>query len=114
LEQAVEMGMTAAPANSIALLAARLGHCRESAQLLGAYDAWTGPLEIERSRSGLMTLQIAEEAIEQAIGRERYLEERSAGATLAPEDVHDLALTLLRTYADGWIREADSTRSYTG
>lgn len=95
LEQAVEMGIVAAPADSIALLAARLGYCRESAQLLGAFDAWARLLEITRSRRGLMALKITEDAIEQAIGRERHLEERSVGATLMPEDVHALALTLL-------------------
>ena len=95
LERAVEMGMVPAPADSIALLAARLGHWRESAQLLGAFDAWARSLDITRGRTGLMALKITEEAIDQAIGRERHIEERSVGAMLLPEDVHALALTLL-------------------
>jgi hypothetical protein len=76
-------------------LASHLGHFREAAQLLGAFEAWAGPLGIWRGRSGRLALKRTEEAIEQAIGRERCLEERAAGATLAPADVHALALTLL-------------------
>jgi len=95
LERALEMGMVPAPANSIALLAARLGNWRESAQLLGAFDAWARPLDFTRSRSGLMALKLTEEAIDQAIGRERHMEERSIGATLLPGDLHALCLTLL-------------------
>jgi hypothetical protein len=95
LERAVEMGIVPAPADSIALLAARLGHWRESAQLLGAFDTWSRSLDITRGRTGEMALKITEEAIDQAIGRERHIEERSVGATLLAEDVRALALTLL-------------------
>jgi predicted ATPase/DNA-binding winged helix-turn-helix (wHTH) protein len=96
LERAVDMDIVPAPADSIALLAARLGHWRESARLLGAYEAWARSLDITRGRTALMALKLTEAAIDQAIGRERHLEERSVGAALLPEDVHALALTLLR------------------
>jgi predicted ATPase/DNA-binding winged helix-turn-helix (wHTH) protein len=95
LERAFEMGMVAAPANSMALLAARLGHCRESAWLLGAFDAWAQPLQFTRGRSALMALTLAEDAIDRAIGRERHMEERSVGATLRPDQLHALCLALL-------------------
>jgi predicted ATPase/DNA-binding winged helix-turn-helix (wHTH) protein len=98
-QQAAEMDITAGASHAIALLAARAGQGDEAAQLLGAYDAWTASNRFSRDASELELLGLTESAIEAAIGRARHQEQRSFGAALEPEDVHALALGVLRPLA---------------
>jgi hypothetical protein len=84
-----------APADRIVLLAARLGRWRESAQLMGAYDAWAAALGTTRGPTELLVLRLTEEALDSDAGRERQLELRTLGAGLPEDEVHALALTIL-------------------
>jgi hypothetical protein len=88
--------MTAAPANAIALVAAHAGRSEESAQLLGAYDAWMAANDLSLDRSDQMFVDLIERALDQSMGRAQHLEQHAFGATLEPEDVHALALGVLR------------------